>query len=60
MQPTTPTTQEEARQQATDWQSWQAEQSLSYGAMLDWQNHFNAVAKQYPELTDEFKENGII
>lgn len=50
---------EEARQQAIDWQTWQAEQSLSLGELAEWQAHFERLAKQF-DLTDEFKENGII
>ena len=60
MQPTQPNTASEARQQAIDWQEWQANQSLSYMEHLIWQGHFTRVAEQYPELEDEFIENGII
>ena len=59
MQLTQPTTQGEARQQAIDWQVWQATQSLSYGELLEWTLHFQDVAEKF-NLTDEFKENGII
>jgi len=54
-----PTTQAEARDLAIDWQNWQSEQSLSYGEILKFQNYFQALAAQF-DLTDEFKENGII
>jgi hypothetical protein len=53
------TTAEEARQQAIDWQNWQSEQSLSYSELSEWQAHFEELAKKF-DLTDEFKENGII
>lgn len=50
---------DEAREQAIEWQSWQSKQSLSYDEILEWQNYFESIAKEY-NLTDEFKENGII
>ena len=55
-----PQTVEQAREQAIQWQQWQASQSLSWGEALEWQDHFSEVAKQFPELAEEFKENGII
>jgi hypothetical protein len=54
-----PTTKEEARQQAIDWQTWQAEQSLSYGELAEWTGYFETLAERF-DLTEEFKENGII
>lgn len=59
MKITQPMNKDEAREQGIDWQNWQAEQSLSYGELLEWQNHFETVAKKY-NLTEEFRENGII
>jgi len=53
------TTQEEARQYAIDWQNWQAEQSLSYGELIEWQEKFSKLAEEF-DLVEEFKENGII
>ena len=53
------TTQEEARDAAIDWQTWAGEQSLSYGELADWAGRFEELGKQF-NLTDEFKENGII
>ena len=50
---------DEAREQAIDWQDWQSKQSLSYEELLNWQEHFVSVAKDY-DLVEEFKENGII
>lgn len=49
----------EATDLAIDWQSWQSEQSLSYGEAVYYQNYFEALAERF-NLTDEFKENGII
>jgi hypothetical protein len=49
--------------QATDiaqqWQNWQAEQSMSWGEVAAWADWFRELAKRF-DLTDEFKENGII
>lgn len=53
------TTEEQARDFATDWQRWQAEESLSYGELADWQAYFEELATRF-DLTEEFKENGII
>ena len=54
------TTAEDARAYAIEWQHWQAEQNLSYGELLEWQNYFDGLATQWPELADEFRTNGII
>lgn len=59
MKQQTPTTQEEARQYAIEWQHWQSRRSLSYGEMAAWQDHLESIAIQF-DLVDEFKENGII
>lgn len=53
------TTPEAAQQAAIDWQSWQSEQSLSYGELAEWAAAFEELAKKY-DLVDEFVENGII
>lgn len=50
---------EEAREQAIDWQQWQATQNLSYDEILKWQEYFESIAEEY-NLTKEFSENGII
>jgi hypothetical protein len=50
---------DEAQQIAIDWQSWQAEQSLSYGELAEFQAYFQGLAEKF-DLVDEFKENGII
>jgi len=54
-----PTTKEEARQYAIDWQNWQSEQNLSYGELEEWNQFFVNLADKF-DLVDEFKENGII
>ena len=51
--------QDEARQLAIDWQNWQADQALSLAELSDMHEYFVALGKRY-NLTDEFKENGII
>lgn len=56
---TQPMNRDEAREQAIDWQTWQAEESLSYSELIDWQDHFTSVAEHY-DLVEEFTENGII
>lgn len=50
---------EQARDMAIDWQAWASEQSLSYSELAEWQGFFETLAKKF-NLTDEFKENGII
>jgi hypothetical protein len=49
----------EARQLAIDWQTWQADQNLSYGELTEYQNFFQVLADKY-DLTEEFQENAII
>lgn len=53
------TTAEEARSYAIEWQTWQTEQDLSYQELSEWGNYFEELATKF-DLTDEFKENGII
>lgn len=50
---------DEAREQAIEWQNWQAKHSLSYDELFKWQDYFVSIAQEY-NLTDEFVENGII
>jgi len=52
-------TQDQAREFAIDWQTWQAEQSMSYGELAEWGAFFEELAERF-DLTEEFKENGII
>jgi hypothetical protein len=59
MEKQTPTTQDEARQYAIEWQQWISEESLSYGELLEWQVIFEELAERF-DLTEEFQENGII
>lgn len=59
MEMTKPTTKEEARSNAIEWQHWVSEQNLSYGELAEWQAHWTQVAEDF-NLTNEFCENGII
>lgn len=59
MKPITPKTKQEARQYAIDWQKWQSTQSMSFGEIFDWQYLFQRIGRKF-DLTDEFRENGII
>lgn len=52
-------TEDQARSIAIDWQSWQADQALSIGELLEWCNYFEALADAFG-LVEEFQENGII
>ena len=55
------TTVDSARQHAIEWQNWVSDtQSISYGELAECGAYFAALAVQFPELPDEFKENGII
>jgi hypothetical protein len=51
---------DEARDKAIDWQVWAGEQSLSYGELAEWAYYFDKIADKFPELREEFTENGII
>jgi hypothetical protein len=51
---------EYARKHAIEWQSWASGQNLSYGELYEWQCYFSELCGQFPELEDEFIENGII
>jgi hypothetical protein len=54
-------TAEEARQFAIEWQKWVSDdQSLSYGELAGWQGYFLEMVEKFPELKEEFEENGII
>lgn len=55
-----PKTEDEARQAAIDWQGWQSDKSLSYGVVVEWQAYFVELVERFPDLRDEFVENGII
>lgn len=53
-------TADEARQKAIDWQSWSSEQAMSWQEVAGWGNYFEELATRFPELREEFAENGII
>jgi hypothetical protein len=50
----------EARDAAITFQHWENDQDFSYGELYSWQCHWETVLLQFPELADEFRENGII
>lgn len=52
-------TRDEAVEYAIDWQNWQAEQSMSWGELAEWQELLAQLAERFG-LSDEFKENGLI
>ena len=52
-------TKEEARNKAIAFQSWQSDQALSYGELVNWTSYFGNLAREFG-LVDEFAENGII
>lgn len=52
-------TEDQARQLAIDWQSSQSKKSQSYYDLSLDQFYFEVLANKF-NLTDEFKENGII
>lgn len=52
-------TQHEAEQFAKDWQNWISGQATSYEECIQWQEIFEELGKRF-DLTEEFKENGII
>lgn len=49
-----------ARSFAIDWQGWASEQAMYWSELAEWQAYFEWLAEKYPELKEEFKENGII
>ena len=53
-------TADEARQYAIDWQRWESTMRLSYSELAEWQAIFEELAQRFPELQEEFKDNGII
>jgi hypothetical protein len=66
MKKQTPKTKEEARQYAIEWQKWVSEQNeigkkptLYMSDLMGWQAEFERIGKEF-DLTEEFKENGII
>ena len=66
MQKRTPKTVDEARQYAIDFQNWVSEQNeigkeptLYMSDLMEWCGEFERIGKEF-DLTEEFKENGII
>lgn len=55
----TATTAEQARDYAIDWQNLVSDLSLSLAELAEQQAIFATLAEKF-DLTDEFKENGII
>lgn len=52
-------TAQEARDKAIEWQHWASEQAMSWGEVAGWSLYFTALKQQFPELAEEFEENGI-
>ena len=59
-------TKEEAREYAIEWQQWVGEQNeigkeptLYTSDLVEWGEYFAELGKRF-DLTEEFKENGII
>jgi hypothetical protein len=52
-------TKGEARQFAIDWQYNISNKSISYRELIEYTKIFEILAKKF-DLTEEFKENGII
>lgn len=53
------TTAADGRDFAIDWQNWVSERDLSYSELAEWGEFFAAIVEEFPELADEFQENGI-
>lgn len=52
-------TEDAARQLAIDWQQWYGQKDHYTSELIEWQTLFEQLAEKY-NLTDEFKENGIL
>jgi len=52
-------TQQQAQNQAIEFQNFFSENSLSYGEIAKFNSYFKTIAKKF-NLEEEFKENGII
>ena len=52
-------TADDAREHAQEWQAWTANNKLTLGELIDWENYFEYIAKKF-DLTEEFKENGVL
>ena len=53
-------TADEAIELAKNWQVYASEAVLYYSEIADGCAYFEELANKFPELVDEFKENGII
>lgn len=54
------TTAEEARSIAVEWQHAFADANHSWASLANDGDYFELLAQKFPELRDEFKENGIL
>lgn len=54
------TTADEATDFAIEWQQRFGEAPMFYSELYEWQQFFEALVVRFPELADEFRENGII
>jgi hypothetical protein len=52
-------TKGEASQIAIYWQNWASKKNLCYYEIAEWAEYFRVLAEKF-DLTEEFKENGII
>ena len=50
---------DEARDKAIKFSNWEPDTPLSMSEVAEWTSHFEALGERW-DLTDEFKENGII
>ena len=51
---------EQARDIAIEWQRGFEDHNYSWGELAWWSDYFEALAEKFPELRDEFEENGIL
>ena len=52
-------TREEARQYAIKWQLQTSDKKMYLSELQEWADYFEGLANKF-DLTEEFKENGII
>ncbi len=50
----------QAQEEAIEWQTSFDGADYDTSELIEWQSYFETLAEKFPELTDEFKENGII
>jgi hypothetical protein len=53
-------TADEARDIAVEWQRIEQPKRMSYAKMAEWQDYFTEIVEKFPELAEEFEENGIL